>query len=245
MSGNLMTTRPSIPDVDLARIAPLPEDIQRRHLEQLKKGHPPFSYKPTRQSLLDIMNISPGPLAPATPTSWSQIEHDVLGRCRSDDERKYNKAVALALHTFAQRENLHGQLEEFYPLSIGLTEKLVYWSPAKVIFRGRPHVMFIDPRSSKKLTGDGRRFALSAQHERIRVPDPDFAEFGLCILQFQKLDDGSRQVVPFTDEGVTLYSFDELDEMTQRTYRLWDDVWHGRVEEARRRAAGDKGPLGI
>jgi len=57
-------------------------------------------------------------------------------------------------------------------------------------------------------------------HERIRAADPDFAEVELAVVQFARSENGPRTPVIFTDEKVTLFTFDELDQMVRETYEL-------------------------
>ncbi len=47
----------------------------------------------------------------------------------------------------------------------------------------------------------------------------------------------------YTDEGVPLFRFDELDEMICDTYATWAEVLGERETEARRRGSGSRGPL--
>lgn len=53
-----MTTGP-LPDIELARIAPLRDDMKRTSLEQLKHGFSTFSYKPIRSCFSDLFIIQP------------------------------------------------------------------------------------------------------------------------------------------------------------------------------------------
>ncbi len=48
-----------LPEIDLARIAPLPADQKRRALEHFKLGHPTITYKPVRTRFADIFNVQP------------------------------------------------------------------------------------------------------------------------------------------------------------------------------------------
>lgn len=82
-----MKTR-RLPDLDVARIAPLPRDQKRRQLEDMRLGRPPYSYDPMRRSILDIMNIEAGPLASVPRAPWSIIEAAIRRRSRSADEEK-------------------------------------------------------------------------------------------------------------------------------------------------------------
>lgn len=241
-----MTTLRSIPNQDLANIAPLPPDQKRRALEQLKNRYPPFSYQPMRRGILDILNADAGPLLTGSRTPWSQIEADIRARSRNDAETEANLRVAYALHEFSEREMLRGRRDDrlVHPLPIGVSEKLAYWSPVVIGVAGRPCIPFIDPRKSKTLTSAGRRFAFSAMHERIRESYLDFAEVGFLIIQFETTKDGLRKPILRFDDDVDRFSFEQLDEMTRETYQIWHDILVEREETERRSATGtDNGPL--
>lgn len=235
----------SISPTDLARIAPLTEDRQRTELMALKNGRPPFTYNPIRKRLPDIFNLQVGGLFEAQQTTWEQTKAGLIGACSSKNEAIYNVMAAEGLHRFAVANGITGRREEdgFGDMPLGQGHRLSLWEKAVISYKGKAHVVFIDLRGSKHLTALGRKFAFSAQHEQIRERDPDLADAGLLILHVQKPDDKVRSVRPYTDEGVELYSYDELNEMTKRTYELWAEIYFGRVDEERRRAAGDDGPL--
>ena len=234
---------PPLPEIDLARIAPLPEAQQRKQLEQFRYGRPPFSYAPFRNRFHDIFNIQLEMFAPASPTEWAVIEAEIQRKCKSADELKSNLAVARGLHQFANETNMLGRSQEFFPLAMGSGRKVSYWLPMVLSYNGRAIVPFIDPRRSRGLTREGRRFAFSVMHERIRIADPDYAEVGLAIFQFGDFNKDQRNPVLHTDDGVTLYTLEELDAMVATTYSLWQEVCAERDVETRRRGTGTTGPL--
>lgn len=237
-----MTTRP-LPDIDLARIAPQPNDMKRKSLEQMEGGFSTFSYKPVRACFSDIFNIQPDlDLGAAQPTPWAVIEAELRKRKRSDEEFTYNRRVALGLHDFVSSGRVYGRRQEFFPLSMGMGQKITLWLPMILAIDERPSAVFIDPRRTKGLTEEGRRFALSMMHERIRAADEDFAGVRLTILQFCDPSDDRRAVKLHTDEGVELYSREELEQMVASTYEMWREVCEQRERKARGRATGT-GPL--
>ena len=131
------------------------------------------------------------------------------------------------------------------PLSLDL--RVAYWWPFVMVIDGRPMIPFFDPRRSRRLTNLGRRFVFSMMNEAIRVRDPDLSEVQLGIFQFEPPidDDGvQRRVLRlYTDDGLTLLGFDELDEMISVTYSIWADVLAERGAETRRRGSEFRGPL--
>lgn len=242
-----MKNLPSIPATDLARIAPLTEDQQHAQLHQHNKGWPPFTYQPTRGMLPGLMNIQIGSMFKQPDLTLKQVEDGLRRTCKDDSELKYNLMAARALHGFAKKHGIFGRRDDeggFGQMPLGQGHNLVLWENGVVLWEERPHVLFVDLRSTKYLTKQARRFAFSAQHEQIRMRDPNMEGAGLLILRVQKPEDGVRTVIPYTDAGIELYSFDELDQMTRRTYEIWAEVYYGRVEKERQRAAGDGlGPL--
>ncbi len=240
-----MKTRPlpSLPDIDLARIAPQPDDLKRKSLEQMKGGFSTFSYKPIRCCFSDIFNIQPDlDLGTSEPTPWSVIEAKLSKLAKSDVEFTYNKRVALGLYDFATSGRIFGRRHDFFPLQMGMGQKITLWLPMVVAIDERASAIFIEPRSNKGLTAEGRRFAFSMMHERIRAADEDFADVRLTIVQFGDLSGDRRAVKLHADEGVPLYSREELERMVASTYEMWREVFEEREIKARRRTSGS-GPL--
>lgn len=237
-----MTTRP-LPDIDLARIAPQRDDMKRKSLEQMKGGFSTFSYKPVRSCFSDIFNIQPDlDLGAADPTPWTSIEAELRKRSKSHEEFTYNRRVALGLHDFTTSGRVFGRRHEFFPLSMGMGRKVTFWLPMILAIDEQASALFIEPRRTRGLTAEGRRFAFSMMHERIRAADEDFTDVRLTIVQFGDPSEDRRSVRLYTDEGVELYSREELERMVASTYEMWRDVLEEREREARGRATGT-GPL--
>ena len=72
----------------------------------------------------------------------------------------------------------------------------------------------------------------------VRAADPDFAEVALGVVQFSLSERGPRVPILYREEGVTLFSFDELDLMVRDTYEMWREIVEERTAETRRRAGG-------
>jgi hypothetical protein len=235
-------TRP-LPDLDLARIASLPEGLRRKALEQMQRGRPPFSYAPLRSCFHDILNVQPEMFGPAGHTEWSLVADLIQRKSRSEDELKANLAVARGLHAFAATENLFGRAQDFFPMAMGAAQKVSYWQSMILSFGGRAFVPFFDPRRSRGLNRESRRFVFSMMHEHIRISDPDYEDVGLVIFQFGECIDDCRAPRMYTDEGVPLYPHDVLEEMVGSTYSLWHDVCQERDADERRKGTGTSGPL--
>lgn len=236
-----MTTR-LLPDIDLARIAPLPDDMKRKSLEKLKDGFPPFSYRPMRNCISDIFNVQLGLFAPVSATPWEKIDSILKAKSRSDIEYKYNRRVAFGLHSFATKNDIVGRKHEFFPLAMGAGRKVTFWLPMVLAIEGQASAVFIEPRNSQGLTAEGRRFAFSMMHERIRAADEDFSEIQMAILKFNEPIDECRTVRLYTDQEIERYSLHELEQMVSSTYAMWRDVCEVREKDVRTRATGT-GPL--
>lgn len=237
-----MKIRP-LHEIDLARIATMPEAQQRKQLEQIRQGRPPFSYSPLRGCYHDIFNVQPEMFAPVSPTDWEVVQQNLAKKCKSGDELKSNLAVARGLHRFAIEAEVVGRAQEFFPLAMGSGRKVSYWLPMVLAFGGQPIIPFIDPRRSRRLSKEGRRFAFSMMHQRARVADPDYESVDLAIFQFGDFDDEIRSPIVYTDRGVTLFTLEQLDAMISTTYDLWREVCAERDAEARRTGTGARGSL--
>ncbi len=232
-----------LPDIDLARIAPQRDDMKRKSLEQMKGGFSTFSYRPVRSCFSDIFNIQPElDFGTAAPTPWSVIETELKKRCKSDNEFEYNRRVAYGLHDFATSGRVNGRKQEFFPLAMGMGRKVTFWLPMILAIDEQASAIFIEPRRTRGLTAEGRRFAFSMMHERIRAADEDYAEVRLIIAQFSDPADGRRAVRLHNDAGVELHSREELELMVASTYDMWREVLEERERDARQRPTGT-GPL--
>lgn len=236
-----------LPDIDLANIATLADSyMRRRALEKFKISRPPHTYHPVRRFSPDIMNISIGPLVDvdATRPTWKVIADAIASEAAAGSEANANLAVGKALYAFSEQHGLFGRKQDgFLPLPIGVSASVNFWLKAVIQCDGRAMVPFIDPRRSKKLTAEGRRFAFSVMHERIRVAFPDLSDVDLGIIQFLTKADDSREAKLFVAHDVPLFSFAELDAMVRDTYSIWADVLSERVAETRRRGSGGTGSL--
>lgn len=146
-----------LPEIDLARIAPLATDQKRCALERFKLGHPTLTYKPVRELFSGIFNVQLDMFVAIAPTGWPVLERLIRAKATSDDEFNANLLVAKGLHDFVQAKALRSRSHPFFPLSLSVGEKVEYWLPMVTALDGVPLVIFIDPRRGKKLTAEARR----------------------------------------------------------------------------------------
>lgn len=231
-------------EIDLARIGPLNTEEKRHRLRLLKDGRPPHTYNPLRASVGDILNLQPELFEAAEYTTWEQVSADIGRRSCSENERKYNLAVAKALYDFGIENEARSYRKPITPWAVGYGQTVVYWWNLYTVLGDRPCFVFVDPRISNPLTQMARRFVLSIMNERIRIPDPDFADSRLIVAQFPKLEEEKRGIRTFECNDSDLFSFDELNEMIGETYRIWAEVLAERADEARKRPTGTN-PFGF
>lgn len=234
---------PLLPEIDLARISPQPPEAKWRALEQFRIRFPPHSYAPVRASLSDILNVEAGMLAPLPRTPWSKIAESIHKASRSEDEETANLQVGKGLYSFADSAGLRGRRHDFMPLGFGIGKKVVFWHNSVLTLDGRATIPFFDPRRTKSLTAVARQFVFSVMHERIRAADPDFAGVAFGIFKFAITDDEERAPIIHLDEGIPLFSFDDLQYMVEETYVMWREVFMDRTAEARRSSGGSGGEL--
>jgi hypothetical protein len=237
---NPVKIRP-LPEIDLACIAPMAREQKRNALEALNLGFPTYSYAPVRASLSDILNVRAGMIGPLPRPPWARIKDTISKKCRKDTEQDANLRVGEGLFDYVDEEGVTGRHQEIYPLALGVGTKVTYWHQVVLTIDRRPIIPFFDPRRTKALTIAGRRFVFSVMHERIRAADPDYAVVALGVVQFVVNAKGPRQPVLWLDDGVTLFTFDELDEMVRETYDLWREVCEERAAEDRRTGTGGRG----
>ncbi len=232
-------------EIDLARIGPLEREEKLHRLRMLKAGRPPHTYNPLRALLGDILNLQPEMFGSAGEyTPWPQIAADIEKRATSESEADFNLAVAEALYKFGVEQQVRSYRKPIAPWAVGHGQSVRYWWDLYTVIEMRPCFVFVDPRLSNPLTQVACRFVLSMMHERIRVPDPDFADSRLLVIQFGRADDAKRAIRLFESADSGLFSFDELNEMIDETYRLWIEVLEERADEMRKKPTGST-PLGF
>jgi hypothetical protein len=207
----------------------------------MRLGRPPYSYAPMRGSLSDLTNVQADLAGPMNRLPWEKISAVIARASKSDLEESANLRVAEGLYGFAAACGLIGRRHDIFPLPLGLSNKVTYWQSAVLTMDGKAVVPFYDPRRAKSLTEDARRFVFSVMHERIRASDPDFAEVGFVIFQFERSAKGPRTPITYFDSSSQLFTFDDLDDMVRETYRIWQEICEDRAAETRRKAGGGSG----
>lgn len=231
-----------LPETDLARIAPLPEIDQWRLLRKMRSGFSQITYKPARRFSLDAFDIQTAlPMVVESP-SKEKLLAAVRAASKPGDEAEANVEVVGLIYDFVRKEGITGIAEEFAPLKLAPGYSASYWTNAILRWRERLLVVNKDFRRSTGYSPEGRRFAISVAHQRIRMMGGDLSEVELGILNFpthRKRPRSIKLIVP----KVELFTFDQLAEMTARTLAIWDAICNEKALEERAKAANDDGPL--
>lgn len=238
-------------EVDLARLAPLPAEEQRRRMSKLVGGGGRFSFKPMRDQFPEVLNSQPPmfvPLGVAPVTEFSVIEARLRKDCRSAEELAFNMMAARMLYSHFRDHDVASHPYSFGSMALGLERGIQYWVQSFYARGDAPVLTFIDPRGGgQRLTPKARDVVFSAMHASIRERNPDFAEAVLEIIQLpyesqSKVESSTssrRALEVYTLDGPPAYSFDEIDSMLTQTLRIWDEVCAEAVSETRRRAGGN------
>lgn len=224
---------PRISPIDLAIISPLSSFTKRRMLDERKSGGGGWSYDPARSEELDCFQAQ-NPLGIVVPhVPYERIEENIGRVCRRDIELSSNLGVALPLYKWVQENGVIARSYQFPALSFGRIDSIRFWSNVIFEFNGHRYVPFFDHRRAGGLGPTSRRFVFSVMNEQVRVQNPDFSQYRLAIFQFPVLNDKTRGIRMYTDEGLDLYAFDVVSEMIAETYRIWYEV-----NDERRRSGG-------
>ena len=199
-----------------------PRPEMRLHLRGIDEGFPPHSYNPTRESIPDLLNQR-GDLLSVGPVGWDIIKKQIASRVRKgEEELRHNLVVAKLLHDYTIEKGIWSKHHEFFQLKIGLVGGVRFWWDVYYIDDGRAVVPFVDPRLSRGLSAEDRRVVFSFMNERIRVPGSNFEDARLAIIQFPRnKKDGKRTLRIHYDDGVELYSFEQLSRMVAVLYEEW------------------------
>ena len=235
-------------EVDLARLAPLPLDEQRRRMQRAIGGAGTFSFGPTRSQLPDIMNVQVpmfDTLGPAAITEFGIIEEHLRKQCRSTEELRFNLQASTMLYSYFRGQNVVSRAYDFGSLPLGLDRGIRYWSSAYYGRGDMPVVTFIDPRGGQGLTSRARQVVFAAMHAGVRERNADFSDAILEIIQLpyapgHKAGSGTKTRVlrAYTLDTAVAHEFSELDRMLTATLRLWDVVCAEATAEMRKRADG-------
>jgi hypothetical protein len=231
-----------LPEIDLARIMHRTRIEMRLHLKAIEEGFPPHTYQPTRSALPDLFNQQ-GDLLGGEPSTWESIKTRITKSVRrGENELRHNLEISKLLYDHCVEKKLWSKRNEFFQLKIGHVGGVKYWWDLYYVQDGRLIVPFVDPRIGRGLSAEDRRVVFSFMNERIRIVGSDFEECRFAIFQFPKGLDGKRSLRISYDDGVELYSFEQISGMIDVLYEEWEIELREREATARGKATGT-GPL--
>lgn len=235
-----MKIRP-LSDTDLARIAHLPRELRIKKLRSCLNPFFSITYTPTRRRYGDLLNER-APLAKdMPPPPWEKIESGIIRDNADLNVQKANLDVAKLLYNFRVENDIISYREKFAPVSLGFGVQVSPWLPYTVNYRGRAHIVFVEPRRTNGLDRLGRKFVYSMMHARIRSLNPELKKARLCVIHFSNDDQRILDLCLF-DEESELYSVNEFMQMINETYGDWIDIQREDQAERRRAVGGSSGP---
>lgn len=232
-------------ETDLARFCVMPKEKREQALRKHKSGWAPHDYDPVRLAQPDILNRQLAMFGATSPTPWRKIKELIVKASDGPKEAYYNLKVGEALFEFARLKEIISRDHALPSWGVGFGQSVRYWQNYVSIFDRNFEISFHDYRISKNLNEAARRFVLSVMHQRTRVVDPDLQESVLAIYQFAKGSNGKRIIRRFTDEGIDLFTFEELNEMISDTYSLWQKILNEREADVRKTGTGPSNPMGF
>ncbi|WP_123906309.1 hypothetical protein [Sphingorhabdus sp. YGSMI21] len=219
-----------LPITDLARIAVMDSELRFPALQQVNTGGGGPSYRPTRQKLADVVDRKPG-MFESERAPWSVVEEDLKKLSYSDREEKMNLLAGKSIYNYCAKNDVHARELEGYPLSFNVGLKLVCWSPALFVYPDRISVPFFDMRRKYFLTPGATKFMFSVMNIALRENNPDYSEVEFEVLRLS--DSKDRAIRPISEGDMSLYSYEELEQMISETQSLWIKVQEGRIDQRR------------
>ena len=137
---------PRLSEIDLARIGPLVREGKLQRLRELKQAASSHlqscSRFRRRYSQLATGDVRIGRRIYA-------LGADFRGNWQtrtSENERKFNLAVAAALYDFGVKRRVLSYDKSIAPWSVGYGQSVAYWWNLYTVIERRPSFIFVDPR---------------------------------------------------------------------------------------------------
>ncbi len=228
-----------LPETDLARVALLPDSQKYAELMKFRlDAKPRLSYSPFRLAASGIVNARKS-LLDLPSQNWKQIEAAIKRACKSrPDWLEGNLCLAQALYNFTQEAPREAFEKEFMPVSIGFGSKIRYWQDFYFNQNGVPAICFMDPRRSRGLNSEGRRFVFSVMQHNVALGDFSEAQFEIYRFPIVDSEESKRRVKMYTFDKSDLLSEADINKAINDTYKIWFKILEEREEEQKRTASG-------
>lgn len=233
-----------LPPTDLANILFRDHSVKRARLvEIIEPKVIPYTYNPFRRTVGDAVNLQFELVGfEMLPTPWDTLEQEVIRACKGREALiAVNMPVARATHAHAVERNVSASQIDASPLRLAPGQSYSFWMPLLLESNGRFFVTYPEPRRKGYLTPLGMQVAMSIQHERFRTLGSDLSEIGLQIWRYANTDD--RRIIVYTDEGLDLIPYAELEAETTDVCKLLAKLIAERDDELKEAAYGRRGPL--
>jgi hypothetical protein len=227
-----------LPEIDLAKIAPLSRDEKLPRLRSFNSGGGSWSYEPARKQSFNIAAPrNPLGLIVASP-NIEQIRQ-LVRRDSYCIEQEESCIEVVDLFYDWNSANATDAIDRRLPaMAIGSLGSVKYWESFVSLIRGVPTQVFFDHRRQNGLTSLARKFVFSMMAAQARAADPDLVDAQRLILCFPQRKDCPRQIVDHYCNDADLFTIDQLTQMIEETYELWQEVLAERRIEPPKRASG-------
>ena len=229
-----MTSR-RLPETDIANISVLPERDQYARLKNKRAFRPPHSLEPTRRCLNSLFGVST-PMFPDATIAPEDAIKALRSSIKRDQDRAPNLLRARSILNFREACVTEAAAEAMRSHRISIDNSINLTHSLVVEINDRPQIPFIDLRKSGSLSKSARDFVFSMNYHLLIDANPDFAEFGLMILNYWEESASNFGLTPHWFNGVPKYSYEQLTDMIARTYQIWLDVL-----DERKRSDPDEG----
>jgi hypothetical protein len=231
---------PLLPPSDLARITIRPQDEQRPLLEQVRGAKVPYTYRPLRKHMPDLVQAATPLYRDRIITPWRTVGKAIVNSSQSMREAIENVRLGKLIYDLATFGCDEVHAVDIRGLTLGLDRsmrdiggRLTYWSPYVFYRPDGPFIPYFEFRRQRGAeSAAARRFVLSMMHHSIREADPDLAEVNVEVVH--AAGKRKRSLRFFEDRAVEFFDIDQLQEMVEFTYSVWFEVLAERAAKLRK-----------
>ena len=227
-----------LPEIDLAKIAPLSRDEKLPRLRSFNSGGGSWSYDPARRQNYNIASPrNPLGLDVKSP-AIAKIRELVRKDCYCDQQEASCIEVVDLFHDWFGKNATDAVDRKLPSMAIGSLGTVKYWENFVSQINGRPTQIFFDHRRQNGLTKLARKFVFSMMAAQAKAVDPDLIGAERLIFCFPQEKGYPRRIVDHYCADGDLFSLEQLTQMVEETYELWKMVLAERKVEPPKRASG-------
>jgi hypothetical protein len=213
--------------IEVANASALASSKKLEFLRSIETPRVNWNYQPIHDALPKLL-LADSTLFGDLPLGKEHALLDQIAKsCKSgEQQRRACTSVAAALLDWAKREGVTGRIVHTEPLRMSV-DTLRYCADVAVLRGGRLYVINLDPRASLTLTAGGKEFIMSLIHHTALIGDLRDATAALLRTPSAKKD--LRRAVFEPLEGEPKYSLEEILEMVNETYAIWETILRSRA----------------